>query len=120
LFILRFKNTFPTSDHRLRFDVEKYLWERAEGRPVQQVRREGGILSWVATAFPAVLRAITRRLAAFGFTLFLSLLAARRVVIGSARQIGRPQQLLRLDPKRPKRPELISGQVWVDKFCIEV
>ena len=23
---------------RLRFDVEKYLWDRAEGRPVQQVR----------------------------------------------------------------------------------
>jgi hypothetical protein len=23
---------------RLRFDVEKYIWDRAEGRPVQQVR----------------------------------------------------------------------------------
>lgn len=23
---------------RLRFDVERYLWDRAEGRPVQQVR----------------------------------------------------------------------------------
>jgi hypothetical protein len=28
---------------------------------------------------------------------------------------GQSYYLLRLDPKRPKQPELISGQVWVDK-----
>jgi len=35
--------------------------------------------------------------------------------LGEAALDGQSYYLLRLDPSRPKQPELISGQVWVDK-----
>lgn len=34
----RWRELRETGDHWFRLAVEKYLWDRAEGRPVQQVR----------------------------------------------------------------------------------